>query len=178
MNALRGMGERAGLVGNVQLNATSLEVDHAGIVINLKGKPEHERRLPPRAAVLFFPVRRVAAVTGACVVVRSASWHTLGGFDETFVNGCEDVDLCLRARDRGLQNAVALRSRVLHHISASPGRKLRDEENTRVLVVRWRDQLALLGSRSWTWDGIFAGSLQGSRGISRTRGRRGGWPSS
>ena len=38
-------------------------------------------------------------------------------------------------------NVVALNSRVLHHVSASPGRKLRDEENTWRLVRRWRDIL-------------------------------------
>ena len=42
-------------------------------------------------------------------------------------------------------NAVALRSRVLHHVSASPGRKLRDEENTRRLVVRWHREISILG---------------------------------
>ncbi|HXN34753.1 MAG TPA: hypothetical protein VN877_01185, partial [Opitutaceae bacterium] len=65
---------------------------------------------------------------------------------------CEDVDLCLRAREAGLANAVAVRSRVLHHVSSSPGRKLRDEENTRRLVQRWRPVLASLGWRRWTRD--------------------------
>jgi hypothetical protein len=51
----------------------------------------------------------------------------------------------------GSVNAVALRSRVLHHVSASPGRKLHNEENTRRLVLRWREQIALIGSRRWTW---------------------------
>jgi O-antigen biosynthesis protein len=134
------------------LNAATRDVDHAGIVINLKGKPEHDRRDPNRLLQILHPVRRVVAVTGACVVVSATTWRRLGGFDEGFVNGCEDVDLCLRAHDIGLVNAVALRSRVLHHVSASPGRKLRDEENTRRLVIRWRRLLAYLGSRDWTWD--------------------------
>jgi GT2 family glycosyltransferase len=150
--ALEGLGPRAGVVGNVQFDAASLQLDHAGIFINLKGKPEHIRREPPLPSRLLRPVRRVAAVTGACVLVNRETWLRLGGFDETFVNGCEDVDLCLRAREAGLVNAVALRSRVAHHVSASPGRKRRDEENTRILVLRWRRKLAVLGSRDWTWD--------------------------
>ncbi len=152
LEALQGFGARAGIVGNIQQNAVSLEVDHCGIAINLKGKPEHDRSRPRPLSVLFGPVRRVVAVTGACMVVNATTWRRLGGFDEGFVNGCEDVDLCLRAHDIGLVNAVALRSRVLHHVSASPGRKLRDEENTRRLVIRWRRLLAFLGSRDWTWD--------------------------
>jgi GT2 family glycosyltransferase len=152
LGALDSPAGRTGLVGNVQFNAATREVDHAGIRINLKGKPEHNRRLPGFLATALSPVRSVAAVTGACILVRAEVWRRLGGFDESYVNGCEDVDLCLRAREAGLVNVVALRSRVLHHVSASPGRKLLDEQNTRRLVLRWRRQLALLGSREWTWD--------------------------
>jgi GT2 family glycosyltransferase len=152
MEALQALGPRAGLIGNVQLNAATLEVDHAGIRINLKGKPEHERRRSGPVSRLLRPLRRKVAVTGACVLVSSATWRRLGGFDEGFVNGCEDVDLCLRALDVGLRNAVAMRSVVLHHVSSSPGRKLRDEENTRRLFLRWRQWLVHLGSRDWTWD--------------------------
>jgi len=46
---------------------------------------------------------------------------------------------------------VALRSQVRHHVSASPGRKRRDEENTRRLALRWRHALCVLASREWTW---------------------------
>jgi GT2 family glycosyltransferase len=149
---LDALGPRAGIVGNVQLDAATLEVDHAGLFINHKGKPEHFRDDPGPLRRLLFPIREVFAATGACVLVRRDTWLMLGGFDEAFVNGCEDVDLCLRARESGLVNAVALRSRVLHHVSASPGRKLRDEQNTQRLVLRWRDEIALLGSRGWAWS--------------------------
>lgn len=151
LRVLRALGPRAGLVGNVQLDATTRQVDHAGIRVNLKGKPEHDRRDPGRAAALLFPIREAFAVTGACMMVRRDTWEALGGFNAAYVNGCEDVDLCLRARVAGLVNAVALRSRVLHHVSASPGRKLRDEENTRRLVVAWRAEFAEAGSRDWAW---------------------------
>jgi len=150
LRALYALGTRAGIIGNVQLNAATMEVDHAGIYVDLKGKPEHDRNDPGFARSLLFPMRRVFAVTGACFLIRRDTWSMLGGFDEAYLNGCEDVDLCLRARQLGLVNAVALRSRVLHHVSASPGRKLRDEANTRRLVLAWRRQMAELGSRSWT----------------------------
>jgi len=141
--ALGLLGPRAGFVGNVQINAVTGEVDHSGIFVNEKGKPEHDRSLPHPLSVLFRPRRRRFAVTGACVLVRAATWRRLRGFDESYVNGCEDVDFCLRAREAGLVNVVALRSRVLHHVSSSPGRKRRDEENTWRLVRRWRDPLSV-----------------------------------
>ena len=148
--AHRAFGDRAGLVGNLQLDAATGALDHAGIFINLKGKPEHCRTAPRFA--LLASRRRAIAVTGACLAIRRALWEKLGGFDPAFINGCEDVDLCLRAADAGHYNFVALRSVVRHHISASPGRKLRDEANTRQLVLRWHDTLARHAARIWCRD--------------------------
>lgn len=148
----RRLGARAGVVGNLQRDARTGALDHAGIFVTLQGKPAHDRdatHLPPAALRWTSRCRRVDAVTGACCVVRRSLWQDLGGFDEGFVNGCEDVDLCLRALARGRINAVALASTVGHHISSSPGRKLRDEANTHRLVDRWRDTLAALAARRW-----------------------------
>ncbi len=147
---LKSLGRKAGLVGNIQVNAASGEIDHSGIIIDSKFKPEHDRRPPGLASLILAPARRVFAVTGACVFMWADTWRSLGGFDESYINGCEDIDLCMRAREAGLTNAVALRSRVLHHVSSSPGRKLRDEENTKRLVLRWRPQLVELASRTAT----------------------------
>jgi len=125
---------RAGLVGNVQLNHASGAIDHAGVFFNHKGKPEH--RISRGWAWRSY--RPVLAVTGACLALRRATWRQLGGFDVGYHNGCEDVDLALRAQETGLTNYVALPSVVRHHISASIGRKARDEQNTARLVSRWR----------------------------------------
>jgi GT2 family glycosyltransferase len=157
--AHRSLGAKAGLVGNVQLDARTGAVDHAGIFFNYKGKPEHARELPLGPARVVAPVRRVDAVTGACVLIERKLWEQLGGFDERYVNGCEDVDLCLRAQAAGRINAVAIRSVVRHHISASPGRKLRDEENTFRFTQRWRARLLELSIRRWCWHYYETASL-------------------
>ncbi len=144
--------DRAGLVGNVQRDAKSGAVDHAGLVVNLTGKPVHARKQPSVFSRMLFPVRHVPAVTGACVLVERALWRQLGGFDEGYVNGGEDIDLCFRARAAGRINAVALRSVVRHHVSSSPGRKIRDEENSFRLARRWRPELIAAaddGTRTW-----------------------------
>ncbi len=145
----RALGPHAGLVGNLQRDAATGALDHAGIAINHQGKPEHLRTLPFSLRLAPRSHREVAAVTGACVLLRRDLWQQLGGFDEIFINGCEDIDLCLRARAAGRVNAVALASTVRHHISSSPGRKLRDEANTLRLVLRWRDTLIPLAVPAW-----------------------------
>ncbi len=149
LDAHRSLGERAGVIGNVQLNARTGVVDHAGIVFDPKAKPEHDR-IPPRGLERWFrPVRSVPAVTAACILVSRALWNELGGFDEGYLNGGEDVDLCLRARASGRVNAVALRSVVRHHVSASLGRKLHDERNSERLARRWRNDFVSCATRNW-----------------------------
>ena len=89
------------------------------------------------------------AVTGACLAVPRGLFARLGGFDEGFRNGGEDVDFCLRARAAGLGTWVALKSVVLHHVSATPGRKASDEENSYRLFRKWRAELEREAWRAW-----------------------------
>jgi GT2 family glycosyltransferase len=149
-----------GLVGNVQLRVATGQLDHAGVTFDAKGKPAHNCTRPLLARLRGW--REVPAVTGACLGVRRAVWERLGGFDDGFRNGGEDIDLCLRARAAGLRTLVSLRSVVHHHVSASAGRKLRDEENSRRLARRWRSEIARLSARAWSrqylvsvWHGTY-----------------------
>lgn len=150
---LRRLGNRAGLVGNIQRRVADGSLDHAGIFINLKGKPEHLRERPPLSWLRGrSSARRVAAVTGACVLVRRDLFKELGGFSTAYINGGEDIDFAFRAAQAGHVNVVALRSVVDHHVSPSPTRKLRDEENSYRLTLAWRDTLAHHASRRWCRD--------------------------
>lgn len=143
---------KTGIVGNVQRDARTGAVDHAGIVINLQGKPEHVRTLPPSLTRAFFSTRKVPAVTGACLSLERALWQQLGGFDEGFVNGGEDVDLCYKAHAMGRDTVVALRSVIRHHVSSSPGRKRRDEQNSHRLVRRWANEFIADATQGWSRD--------------------------
>jgi len=141
------LDESAGMVGNVQVNARTGRVDHAGIVFTPWGIPEHWGqdycRVPRRGA------RSFRAVTAACAVVRKEVFDAAGGFDEAYRNGFEDIDLCLRLGESGKVNRVAFESRVGHWISASPGRKGKDDANIRRFLQRWGDQTEVLGLRDW-----------------------------
>lgn len=148
MLALQARLGRAGLIGNLQYDALTGALDHAGIFFDHKGKPGHDRTFPLRE--FLVPGYRIApAVTGACVLVSTQVWRESGGFDEGYRNGGEDIDLCLKLKKLGRTTAVALRSSVRHHISASPGRKAHDEQNSRRLTQRWQTEIASLSSRAW-----------------------------
>ena len=138
---------RVGVAGNIQTSVSTGLIDHAGVFIGLDGKPHHLRRL--RLSQRWRATTPMPAVTGACLMIRRSTFLEMGGFDERFVNGAEDVDLCFQVEERGGKIVVANRSRVGHHVSASRGTSPRDEENCRRLFAKWPDHLARYGARRW-----------------------------
>lgn len=92
---------------------------------------------------------QVGAVTAACMLVRKSMFDQVGGFDEGYVNGNEDVDLCLRFREAGLGVYFQPTSIVTHHESASgPERWAHVGENIRRLSDRWGPMFATLTTGS------------------------------
>lgn len=77
------------------------------------------------------------AVTGACLAIHRPLFEHLGGFDEGFRNGYEDVDLCLRARDLGVPILFVAESHVIHLESQSEGRFAHAQANIARLQERW-----------------------------------------
>ncbi|HEX4122408.1 MAG TPA: glycosyltransferase [Verrucomicrobiae bacterium] len=89
-----------------------------------------------------FPLanqRRVyQAVTAASMLVRKTCFDEVGGFDEQYWNGYEDVDLCLRLRQRGWLAVYEPASVVIHHESQSgPERFRRVGENIELFHRKW-----------------------------------------
>jgi GT2 family glycosyltransferase len=88
--------------------------------------------------------RDALGVSGAAMAVRTEWFVESGGFDESFVNGFEDVDLCLRARDQGRTVAYVACARFAHYEAASAGRFDRESENERHFYQRWSAGLGSL----------------------------------
>ena len=137
----------AGVVGCVQFNPATSLVDHAGMYFDLEGLPRHAGhkfgRVAPGACTQW------SAVTAACFVIRKAVFEKVGGFDTAYRNGYEDVDLCMRLREQGYRHYVANRSRIFHHVSQSPGRKLHEDRNAQVFMERWGEVTRQLGRQEW-----------------------------
>lgn len=128
---------RIGCVGNVQREPASGLIDHIGIIFNRNGVPIHAGKDTaelPESAYTRWP-----AATAACWFVSRKTFLELGGFDEQFHNGYEDIDFCLRAGERGLRHYVANHSCIYHYISSSPGRKQNQTEaaNFQLFRERW-----------------------------------------
>jgi len=86
--------------------------------------------------------RDFLAVTGAALMIRRPLFAKLGGFDEGFANGWEDVDLCLRAWCAGARVRYEPRAVLEHLESATLGRAHHHERNERRFIDRWETLLA------------------------------------
>lgn len=89
--------------------------------------------------------REIQCVTAACMAVRRTTFASLGGFDEGFVNGYEDVDFCLKVRRRGERIVYQPQSTLYHLESQTPGRKDHDQANGRRLLERWGESWWRIG---------------------------------
>ncbi|HEV7180728.1 MAG TPA: glycosyltransferase family 2 protein, partial [Candidatus Baltobacteraceae bacterium] len=78
-------------------------------------------------------------VTGACLVTARALYEKLGGLDEGYWNGFEDVDYCLKVGRAGLR-VVYNADAVLYHFESQSGiqRFRKSAWNTQLLEERWR----------------------------------------
>jgi GT2 family glycosyltransferase len=129
-------------------------LQHAGVVLTPPGLAGHVERFAPGDAPgpfgSFHAVRSVAAVTGACLLMRRAVFEQVGGLAEghlpvTF----NDVDLCLRIRAAGLRVLMTPHARLTHMESVSRGSDDTPERAARRLR-EWRYMHA-------TWGAALAG---------------------
>jgi GT2 family glycosyltransferase len=113
-----------GIVGALLLYPDGT-VQHAGVVLGLTGYAGHvfAGRRPDETTPLGRAdrIRDCTAVTGACMMMRRELFDRLGGFDEGFLVCGSDVEICLRARARGLRNVMTPDARLLHHESKTRG---------------------------------------------------------
>jgi len=134
----------AGICGS-RLVFPDATIQHHGVVFGAgdPGPYHHARRNPghlvPRAS------REWQAVTGACMLLRAEVWRELGGLDESYPFGLEDVDFCLRARTRGWRVVCAEEVDSLHFESMTEGRVALDVPSRRVFAARWRGRYAIDG---------------------------------
>lgn len=118
-------------------------IQTAGTVFTVRDHvPNHLLVGHPAADALPLTDVSFDAVSAAALIMRTADVRRLRGFDPLFVNGMEDVDLCLRAREEiGGAFVVVPTARVTHFESKTPGRGANVAENRRLFLDRWRGRL-------------------------------------
>jgi GT2 family glycosyltransferase/glycosyltransferase involved in cell wall biosynthesis/Flp pilus assembly protein TadD len=116
-------------------------IQHAGVAFDGLLRPYHLFRGSAADARYVNEPREFRCVTAACMGVRADLFRELGGFDEAFRNGFEDVDLCLRAAHLGFRIVYTPECVVTHLESKTPGRSRFDRENLERLQSKWDGKL-------------------------------------
>jgi GT2 family glycosyltransferase/tetratricopeptide (TPR) repeat protein/glycosyltransferase involved in cell wall biosynthesis len=117
------------------------KVQHAGVAFNEQGIGYHIFNGFDVNAAAVTRKRFMQCVTAACMIMRKELFHTLSGFDEGYVNGYEDVDLCLRAGELGKRILYVPDCTLIHFEETSEGRKSHEEPNARRYSARWKGKV-------------------------------------
>jgi GT2 family glycosyltransferase/glycosyltransferase involved in cell wall biosynthesis len=143
---------RAAVVG-AKLLFPNDTIQHAGMTITEDLNPRHIYAGFPGDHPAVSKSRRVPAVTAACALFRRAPFEEAGGFDDSFKNGFEDVDLCLRLGERGYEIHYCHQS-VAYHLEMGT-RDFRDElPNLDLYRRRWADKVQPDAIQRYLEDGL------------------------
>ena len=119
-------------------------IQHAGVILGIKGVAGHSHKYCPAGSRGYFEslacIRNYSAVTAACMMVRRDAFEAVGGFDEQLRVAFNDVDFCLRVRERGYRIAWTPYAELYHHESATRGFDL-DPQEIEFMKLRWKDTL-------------------------------------
>lgn len=133
-------------------------IQHAGVVIGMHGAADHVHAGRPRGWAGHGGRARVAqelsAVTGACLLVRRATYLRVGGLDTCLAVAFNDIDFCLRLRQCGLHNIWTPHAELYHHESASRGSDDTPERRTRNAseVAHFRQRWAVMLQADPAWN--------------------------
>ena len=144
--------EDVGAVG-AKLYYADRTIQHAGVVIGLGAHrtaghthyKQHRQNLGYMGRLCY--AQDVTAVTGACLLVKKSLYEEVGGLDEGFAVSLNDVDFCLKLRERGLLNVFTPFAELFHYESVSRGlddsgeKAERYNKESEKFREKWKEQL-------------------------------------
>jgi GT2 family glycosyltransferase len=126
-------------------------VQHGGVIIGLSDVAGHSHKGFSRNSCGYINrlcvIQNLSAVTGACFMVRKEVFEEVKGFDEDFVLGYGDVDICLKIRSKGYLVIWTPLSELYHYESITRGYEDTPEKRERInreiklFHNKWRDIL-------------------------------------
>lgn len=136
-----------GAVGG-RLYYEDLSIQHAGISYGISGTAGNMLvNLPKgRHAYLGFEAcqRNVSAVTGACLMTTKKIYEEVGYMDEDLAVAFNDVDFCLKIREKGYRIVYNPWVEFIHYESKSrgyedtPEKKERFEKEKNIFINKWK----------------------------------------
>ena len=121
-------------------------IQHAGVIVGIAGFAGHAHRHFPGSYTGYmnrlFTAHNVSAVTAALLMVSRAVYLDINGLDEEHLGtALNDVDFCLRLREKGYLNVFTPHCEAYHYESLSRGYEDTPEKQTRMdREVAWFQQ--------------------------------------
>ncbi|MCL5990545.1 MAG: glycosyltransferase, partial [Bacteroidetes bacterium] len=112
-------------------------IQHAGMIFGSRpGRPEepyHAYLTADPSLPLVNRRREMQFVTGACLAIRSELFRQVGGFDDEYIFGWEDTDLCMKVNTSG-KKIIYNPEAVLYHYESGT-KKLRQANGEDMLEL-------------------------------------------
>lgn len=116
--------EEVGIVG-AKLYYPDDTIQHAGVIIGIGGVAGHSHKYFTRQDNGYFSrlkiTQNLSAVTAACLMVRKDVFESVNGLDESFKVAFNDVDFCLRVRQKNKLIVFTPYVEAYHYESKSRG---------------------------------------------------------
>jgi glycosyltransferase involved in cell wall biosynthesis len=127
-------------------------LQHGGVIIGIGGVAGHSHKHIARNEFGYFGraalIQNLSAVTAACLIVKKSIYNEVHGLNERDLKvAYNDVDFCLKIREKGYRNLYTPYAELYHHESASRGyennlkKRRRMLKEVRYMEQRWGDQL-------------------------------------
>ena len=106
-----------------------MSIQHIGVGIGFQtgvshiliSKKMNQLNSSSRGQIFLFD-REVSAVTGACLMIRKNVYEEIGGMDDiNFKVTYNDIDLCMKLREKKYRVILTTSSRLIHHGCKSRG---------------------------------------------------------
>lgn len=126
-------------------------IQHAGVFLGIGGVAGHGHKFQNRNDHGYMfrltIAQNVSAVTAACMMVPTSLFHELNGLDEDFQVAFNDVDFCMRIREKGYLIVFTPYAEAYHFESKSRGSDMapdkigRFHEEVNRFHAKWDDVL-------------------------------------
>ena len=140
---------RIGAVG-AKLLYKNQTIQHAGVILGLGGVAGHCFVGLDKGDSGYYnylkSVNNFSAVTAACLLVRKEVYYEVDGFDEELAIEFNDVDFCLKLKEKGYDNVYLPHVNLFHYESISRGHPHKTKESYErsfkegaLFKERWQD---------------------------------------
>jgi GT2 family glycosyltransferase len=89
-------------------------IQHMGIALGYTGVAGHPNRGLSLNGSLPNVCYEVSGVTFACAMISKRKFKLIGGLDENYPVGFNDVDFCMRSTEAGYKNVICLEAKLTH----------------------------------------------------------------